>query len=608
MNNHWIDYYEVLGATLTDDIPTIKTKYRKLTRKYHPDLHPEATLEELKELEEKLTILNEAYSVLTNEEKRKEYDSTYEAYKNGTYEEEVINDVSEEYSDVNYEDVKENYTEEEAYYAKVMAIKQIIEEELEKVNIIIDSKNKLLMEAHFNIVSKEEYFDSVNELTSITNEFIYTLREIIEEASNYELLREIEIINDTIIFLEEMLDKLPKNTIEADFFYKKECYKEAALSKLESITTMINELSSKLDSIYSYIYEGQLSETDYNNIIASNLNEMNDTKSELEELINILGILELKENCDEAIELLAKFNKKIKMIPKSYSDAKFLSRIVYLKNKIRNALQTQNQLDKDIEEIFELINEDNDENDYLYEEELSKFTSGIENMKKVSREVEGITDYPSQEKINIDSCVQEAVKIYENAETVHDKAHNVYENITISEDDIIISDLAQSAYASWDKSEAIENLLEAKKLLSSYKCLNSMIAYDDELKELVEQLNERIQAENTKKDEYQKKYKLQIGNNPYRKFSETDFNNKLAELLNLFKQEKKKIKIYMGTLFIGTAYIFITHQLAKHPVLSISFMALFGLASFVKLMEIIATEDMIDKLESAKRKKFYKEN
>lgn len=606
MNNNWIDYYEVLGATPTDDIPTIKTNYRKLTRKYHPDLHPDASEEELKELEDKITILNEAYSVLTNEEKRKEYDSTYEAYKNGTYEED-INDVCEEYSDVKYEDVKANYTEEEAYYAKVMAVKQIIDEELEKVNIIIDSKNKLLMEAHFNIVSKEEYFDSVNELTSITNEFIYTLREIIEEASNYELLQEIEIINDTIIFLEEMLDKLPKNTIEADFFYKKECYKEASLSKLETINTTINELSAKLDSIYTYIYEGQISENDYNNIITTTLNEMNDIKSELEELINILGILEFKENCDEAIELLAKFNKKIKTIPKGYSDAKFASKIVYLKNKIRNVLQKQDQLDISIEEICELIKEDNDEYDFLYEEELSKFTSSIEDMKKVSSEAQGITSYVSKEKLNIDSYVKDAVKIYENAETIHDKAHNVYENITISEDDIIISDLAQSAYASWDKSEAIENLLKAKKLLSSYKCLSTMIACDDELKALIELLNTRIKTEKEKEQQYQKKYKLQTEKNPYRKFSKTDFNNKLAELLNMLEQKKRQIKIYMGTLFIGTAYIFITNQLAKHPALSVSFMALFGLASFVKLMDIIDTEDLIEKLESAKRKKFYKE-
>lgn len=606
MNNNWIDYYEVLEADINDDVAAIKSKYRNLTREYHPDLHPEATEEELKILEEKLKILNEAYSVLTNEEQRKEYDSTYEAYKNGTYEE-VTDDVGDDYSDVNYEDVKENYTEEEAYYAKVMAIKQIIEEELEKVATIIDSKNKLIMEAHFNIISKEEYFNSLSELISITDEYIFNLREIIEEASNYELLQEIGIINDAITFLEEMIEKMPKNTIEADFFYKKECYKEASVSKLESLIGMINDLNTKLDSIYSYIYEGQISENDYNSMITNILIEANDVKSNLEELINILGILELKENCDEAIDILTKFNKKINTIPKSYKDAKFASKIVYVKNKIRNILHKQDSIDEKIEEISNLVTEYNDEYDALYEDVLSKFNSSIEAMKEVSNQAKDISSHVNQAKLNTEAFIGDAVKIYEDAETMHEKAKNVYENITVSKDDIIISELAKSAYAAWDKSDVLEKFLEARKLLESYKCLSSMVEYDEELKELIEILNTRIQTEITKKQKYQKKYKLQKEKNPYRKFSKDEFNKKILDLINLVQQKKRRIKIYMGTLFIGTAYIFITDQLANHPILSTSFICILTLASSVNIFKIIDANDEIEKLKIAKNKKFIKE-
>lgn len=606
MNNNWIDYYEVLEADINDDVAAIKSKYRNLTREYHPDLHPEATEEELKVLEEKLKILNEAYSVLTNEEQRKEYDSTYEAYKNGTYEE-VTDDVSNDYSDVNYEDVKENYTEEEAYYAKVMAIKQIIEEELEKVATIIDSKNKLIMEAHFGVISKEEYFNSLNELINITDEYINSLREIIEEASNYELLQEIEIVNDTITFLEEMINEIPKNTIEADFFYKKECYKEASVSKLESLIGMINDLSTKLDSIYSYIYEGQISENDYNSIIMNTFIEINNVKSNLEELINILGILGLKESCDEAIDILTKFNKKINTIPKSYKDAKFASKIVYVKNKIRDILHKQDSIDEKIEEISNLVTEYNDEYDALYEDVLSKFNSSIEAMKKVSNEAKDISGRVKQSNLDTEAFIRAAVKIYEDSEIIHEKAKNVYENITISKDDIIISELAKSAYAAWDKSDVLEKFLEARKLLESYKCLSSMVEYDEELKELIEILNTRIQTEITKKQKYQKKYKLQKEKNPYRKFSKDEFNKKILDLINLVQQKKRKIKIYMGTLFIGTAYIFITDQLANHPILSTSFICILTLVSCVNIFKIIDANDEIKKLENAKNKKFIKE-
>lgn len=607
MNNNWVDYYEVLDASITDDITTIKAKYRKLTRKYHPDLHPDATEEELKFLEEKIKILNEAYSILTNEETRKEYDSTYEEHKNGTYQDDV-NDVSDDYSDVTYEDVKDNYTEEEAYYAKVMAIKQIIEEELEKVTIILDSKNKLIMEAHFNIISNEEYFESLNELFSITDEFIYNLREIIEEASNYALLQEIEIINDTINFLEEMLENMPKNAIKADFYYKKECYKEASLSKLELLTSIINDLTGKLDSIYMYVYEGKISEFEYDSILSSTMNELKDVKSNLEELINILGILELKESCDEAIDMLANLNRKISSIPKSYEEARFVSKIAFLKNKIKDILQEQDKRDVKMEEICNLVTEDSDEYDILYEEELSKFTSGIETMKKVSTESSSINTHINQVKVNTESLVKDAVKIYEGAETTHEKAQNVYKNITISEDDIIISELAKSAYASFDKREALEKFIEAKKLLESYKYLNSMMEYDEELKNLIDLLNSRIETDMTKKQEYQKKYKLQTEKNPYRKFSKDDFNNKISELMSLIQKKKKQIKIYMGTFFIGTAYIFMTDQFAKHPVLSGLFMCALPLASLGQLLNIVDVKDEIEKLESAKKKKFIKGN
>ncbi len=607
MNNNWVDYYEVLGADITDDVATIKNKYRKLTRKYHPDLHPEATEEELKIMEETVILLNEAYSVLTDEEKRKEYDSTYESYKNGTYEEEILNDGSDDYSNVNYEDVKDNYTEEEAYYAKVMAIKQIIEEELGKVTIIIDSKNKLIMETHFNIMSKEEYFDSLNELISITNEYIYHLREIIEEASNYELLQEIGIINDTINFLEEMIGDMPKNTIEVDFFYKKECYKEASLNKLELITSMINEISAKLDSIYSYIYEGKISENDYNSIISSTLIEINDVKSNLEELINILGILKLEDSCEEAIDMLAKLNQKINTIPKSYEDAKFASKISYVKKKIKDILQEQDKIDARIEEICKLLTADNDDYDDLYEEGLSEFTSGIASMEKVSTESKGLNNQVKQVQVNTESLVDSAVKIYEYAEKTHAKAQEVYNDITISSDDIIIPDLAKSAYAAWDKSEDLENFLEAQKLLESYKYLSAMMEYDVELKELMEQLNARIQAETTKKQGYERKYKLQTEKNPYRKFSKGDFNKRISELMNLVQQKKKRLKIYMGTLFIGTAYIFMTNQLANHPKLSVVFIGALILASCNNLFQMVDANEMIEKLEAAKNKKFSKE-
>ena len=65
----FIDYYKVLGVNKQADADEIKTAYRKLARKMHPDLNPND-----KEAHKKFQEVNEANEVLSDPEKRKKYD------------------------------------------------------------------------------------------------------------------------------------------------------------------------------------------------------------------------------------------------------------------------------------------------------------------------------------------------------------------------------------------------------------------------------------------------------------------------------------------------------------------------------------------------------
>jgi len=65
------DYYEILGVGRNATEKEIKAAYRKLARKWHPDLH---TGKQKKEAEEKFKQINEAYEVLSDPEKRAKYD------------------------------------------------------------------------------------------------------------------------------------------------------------------------------------------------------------------------------------------------------------------------------------------------------------------------------------------------------------------------------------------------------------------------------------------------------------------------------------------------------------------------------------------------------
>jgi len=72
------DYYEVLGVSRTATAGDIKKAYRKLARKYHPDVNRDD-----KTAEEKFKDIREAYDVLSDPEKRQRYDQLGENWKAG---------------------------------------------------------------------------------------------------------------------------------------------------------------------------------------------------------------------------------------------------------------------------------------------------------------------------------------------------------------------------------------------------------------------------------------------------------------------------------------------------------------------------------------------
>ncbi|MGJ8744295.1 DnaJ C-terminal domain-containing protein [Polaribacter sp.] len=80
----FVDYYKILGITKSASEADIKKAYRKMARKYHPDVNPND-----KTAEKNFKDINEANEVLSNPKNRKKYDKYGEHWQNGeAYEQE----------------------------------------------------------------------------------------------------------------------------------------------------------------------------------------------------------------------------------------------------------------------------------------------------------------------------------------------------------------------------------------------------------------------------------------------------------------------------------------------------------------------------------------
>lgn len=109
------NYYEVLEVSRNASKEVIEKAYRVLAKKHHPDLQQESNK---KSAEQKMKLINEAYEVLSNDEKRKNYDIELEE----KIKLEQQNSIKEE----------QNYTNNEIYVEEPELTKEQLKEQIKQ--------------------------------------------------------------------------------------------------------------------------------------------------------------------------------------------------------------------------------------------------------------------------------------------------------------------------------------------------------------------------------------------------------------------------------------------------------------------------------------------
>ncbi len=447
--DRWLDYYKILEVDRNASFSQIKKKYHKLMRKYHPDNSNE------KDTIEMVQLINEAYSVLSNSEKKKIYDLEYDKKLHST--------MYTASSQTAEEDMKQ-YTKEEQKFAKAVALKSIVEKELEKANIVIDAKNEIIYSAYDEEIDKFDYYKNVKEFVTMANAYNKELYDLCELCYKYELFSEIETINEVLLFLEDHIRNIPLSPREARRFMEEERRKENILSMGEEKKEEIEETIQDIEALFQSIYLKQVSHIEYKQLSKKVLIKAEEVLSSGQQLILLLTKNDLENK--ELERVLSKLGALVKIWPEDYVAAgeigKYIFTNVSTKTNLDAIFKQYEEYAKKVQKIIGVIKRHptNHHVELLYNhtKELSK-----EMRKKLQEALQ-----QNQTEQQIQSIIEKAFLLSKEAEEIYtkaeeqskeaDKVYNTKEKHAYNDKEIQI--LLKEAVHQFDKGKSLELLKE----------------------------------------------------------------------------------------------------------------------------------------------------
>ncbi len=548
--NEWKDYYKILEIDRNANERTIKKNYRKLMQKYHPDLCQDENAEE------KTKEINEAYEILSNPEKKKRYDEAWDNYQLHGNEQTTQNGNNEDPT-VDFDTASQEYTEEEKRFAKKLALKKIIEDELSKAEIIINSKNEIIYRAYKEDFEKREYYYSVKELTRIGFEYIAGLNDLKQEAFKYDLLQEEEILSNTIEFLETELSNIPLSPRDARNLVNEENHKELLKSKVDEYCNKAKDKIDELRGLLIYVYKKEITPLDYNVIKNGIILKAKNILSTLNELMENTHSLGMEEETEQIMSIIRMLKSQIFITPSDYNVAIFEGEKESLKSEIRYALLSWQTTKDRIMRIIKMLNKYPNATIFpkVLNYGITLATDSQNNIKSLKEECHIVPNTIKEKETKLTELSKDAETLYISSEKLHIEAEAIYnfretDNIALHKQ---IQVLPSAALANWDKSKAFTLMVEAYELLDKYNLLTNE---DKELEELIRELKNALQ-------ECEQLLRTLVNlNNMQNKTASSnsktaqDINSLIKELSKIEEMMKEKIKdiFVFGSVSLATSF------------------------------------------------------
>ena len=485
---NWIDYYQIFEVPIDAPVEEIKRRYHAILKEIHPDNENGS--------EELTALLNEAYSILSDEKKREKYNEAYikkqNASNNDTYEEEA-----------SYESAYNDYNEKEKFYSDKLAASTIIKEELEKVKLLIDAIDELASLDTLLNIDESTYESLYSNISDKVGNFISLMSSYEGIIKRYNLVSEKEFVDKAVEHLSERFNSLSQSYYEEVILIKERINRNFIEEKYNYIYNEIDDTLTGIKKIISEIGTKGISKNQYCSEMGFYHNTYEIIIGEFNKIYDLASKYSVESVLKKRNILKSKLFEIKTLLKKTYSEAKQMSKIIKLQleseelknqyqeleGKLIRIIDIINKHPKNkkvkilIEHSINLIRELTPQDKYSFESDYSVFEKELNDIRRLlARHNEGLQYLEGLDYIMIQEDFDKIINGVTNASLDSKNVEELIEKIVFVKiladgriTDIIENRVNNISYNLNIYLKSFEKLKELLELLQKYECASISI-------------------------------------------------------------------------------------------------------------------------------------